>query len=439
MYKNLEKGQTKAIVLIYLGYLFSIFIGILYVHFGPLLRSLFIPQESVYLEVFSSAIGLLTVVGGIAFGILADTRGRKFVIVASIAATAISAFVVAVLPTYGQIGVVASFLWILCSALYKTVYVGQSCASEIYLTELTPKPFKALAVATLDFARIIAPMFALIIGYALAKDHFGYWTTIPKNLKNLPLWWRLAFLIGTVAVFIGYKINSCLKETTEFSSAKKALLSNSSTCLEVQTSVNEIQNSTGSLLAFWSLGFIWSASNVLLWGLSTSILIKTFHYSSGSLIVHQLGVALIMLISYIGFATLSVKINPFKILKIKIYLFALSVTLIPLLAKNISHISTIFLLQTALGVLFSSNVPATANIYSSFPVLKRAKFGAIVKTFAGIPLGIGYLLLKYLPLNTQESLRTTHYWLLCLLTGLSLVCCALIAVANFERKERLCK
>jgi MHS family proline/betaine transporter-like MFS transporter len=428
MYSNLEKRQTKTIVLIYLGHLLSVLASLLYVHFTLVLTKLFFSPNSFYLAAAGIGAYMLKPIGGLVFGYIADKIGRKHAIVLSASVVAVTSCTMAMLPTYGQIGVIASIMMVLCKSVHGFVSSGQSVASEVYLTESIPKPFRAFAVSTLDIASIIAAMCALTFGYLLTKSQFGWWTTTIESSEQSgePFWWRSTFLIAGLLGFVAYKINSDLKETPEFSLAKKAFLQPDQDDPVCKTTRSK------SIVAFLTLQFIWSTSSFLLWGYSTAILQNRFFYSSSELILHHLSVAIIMLASYIGFAIASIRINPLKILKTKIYFFALSIMALAAFSGNVSNIAMLFLLQTTLGVLFSSNIPATADIYSNFPTLHRTKIIAFVHGLAGILAFAGYILLRYKPFYAQQI--ENRYWWPAGLVLSSVVCLNLLAISHFEKK-----
>ena len=101
---------------------------------------------------------------------------------------AASCLTMALLPTYAQIGIPASWLVIICRIVQGLAALGERVGTELYLTETTQPPlqyvFVALVSCTIDIGGVTA------IGVSALVTSYG-------------LNWRLAFFMGAVVALIG--------------------------------------------------------------------------------------------------------------------------------------------------------------------------------------------------------------------------------------------
>ena len=116
---KLNNSQKKAVGLLSVGTFLEYFDLMLYIHMAVLLNELFFPKTDPFTASLLSAFAfcssyVLRPFGALVFGFIGDFIGRKSVIVITTIIMAITCTTIAVLPTYAQIGITASWIITIC-------------------------------------------------------------------------------------------------------------------------------------------------------------------------------------------------------------------------------------------------------------------------------------------------------------------------------------
>ncbi|WP_231751059.1 MFS transporter [Mycobacterium sp. NAZ190054] len=148
-------------------------------------------------------------IGGVVFGRIADRRGRKFVLVATLLMMGTGSLLIGFLPDYDSLGVWASLLLLLARMLQGFAHGGESATSYSYIAELAP-PEKRGAWSSFAFvAVLIGTVFAFVLGVALTA-HLGQ--------EAVSEWaWRVPFIVGAVGSFCVLFLRSKMEESAVFS------------------------------------------------------------------------------------------------------------------------------------------------------------------------------------------------------------------------------
>ncbi|MEY4096568.1 MAG: hypothetical protein RLZZ102_245, partial [Pseudomonadota bacterium] len=130
--------QKEAVGLLSVGTFLEYFDLMLYVHMAVLLNELFFPKTDPFtaslLAAFSfCSMYLLRPFGAILFGYIGDKIGRRIIVIMTTFIMACSCCIIAILPTYSQIGITASVIITICRMLQGLSSMGEVVASEIYL------------------------------------------------------------------------------------------------------------------------------------------------------------------------------------------------------------------------------------------------------------------------------------------------------------------
>lgn len=209
----------KAVVAASLGNALEWFDVIVYAFFAVVINRLFFSGASSE----GTTVGLLLTfgafalsyfirpVGAIVIGHIGDTRGRKAALTLTIALMTLGVTMMAVAPTYAQIGIVAP-LWILVSRLIQGFSAGGEFGSATaYMTE-SAKENKAFyaswQVATQGVAMFLAAGFGFVLFTALSPAALDSWG------------WRVPFIFGMFIGPVGYYIRRHLSDTPEFTAAQ---------------------------------------------------------------------------------------------------------------------------------------------------------------------------------------------------------------------------
>ncbi|MGI5467165.1 MFS transporter [Streptomyces sp. CA-132043] len=148
--------------------------------------------------------------GGLIFGHLGDTYGRKKALVTTLTMMGGATFCVGLLPGYGQIGTAAPVLLILLRMIQGVAMGGEWGGAVLIATEYAPPGRKLLYGA---FAQQGSP-----VGNLLATVAFLGIAQLPDSAFQS--WgWRVPFLFSAVLVAVGLFIRLKLAETPEMQEA----------------------------------------------------------------------------------------------------------------------------------------------------------------------------------------------------------------------------
>jgi MFS transporter, MHS family, dicarboxylic acid transporter PcaT len=152
------------------------------------------------------AIGfLMRPIGGWMFGKIADRRGRKTSLVISVVMMCGGSLLIAVLPTYSQIGLAAPLLLLLARMVQGLSVGGEYGATATYLSEVALRGqrgfFSSFQYVTLIGGQLLAVLVIFLLQRFLdepALKAFG---------------WRIPFAIGAVTAVVAMLLRRTLHET----------------------------------------------------------------------------------------------------------------------------------------------------------------------------------------------------------------------------------
>ncbi|MEZ2390298.1 MFS transporter [bacterium RCC_150] len=147
-------------------------------------------------------------IGGIILGPLADIKGRKFVLVLTIALMSLGTAGIGFLPTYAAIGVVAPVLLLLSRLLQGIGASVEYTTAANFLFEhergRRPNFIAGVLNSTASVGSFLAAGLAYILSISMPGDAFGSWG------------WRIPFLLSIPIALIGVYMRNHLSETPEF-------------------------------------------------------------------------------------------------------------------------------------------------------------------------------------------------------------------------------
>ncbi len=191
----------------------------LYMHFIFILTPLFFPNDDPFITkiigLSTFAIGfLMRPLGGVIFGHLGDRFGRKEALSLSILFSIVPTFVIGILPTYAQIGIVAPIVLLLCRLTQSFSVGGEASGATVFVVEHAKPGSKAMAGSFLNVANSFGAMLGAFLGLLC-------------TLNFMPSWgWRLPFLLGAILGWVGFYIRNKTLETSDFEKTKKQKRSN---------------------------------------------------------------------------------------------------------------------------------------------------------------------------------------------------------------------
>lgn len=354
---SLTNEQKHAVGLLSVGTFLEYFDLMLYVHMAVLLNELFFPRTDPHTANLLAAFAFCTTyifrpVGALVFGFIGDYVGRKVTVIMTIMFMSLSCVLMANLPTYAQIGIAASWIVTICRIIQGMSSMGELTGAQLYLSEMLAPPARYSAVALLAFASAVGGGASLAV--ASLVIYFGF---------N----WRIIFGVGAVIALIGAAARVFLRETPDFTNAKKNL--NNNERLESFVFQKNVKYKTS--LALFLMDCMWPLCFYLSYMHCGGILKDSFSYNSEQIIHQNFIVSIVQISGCLLFAFLSYRIYPLKILKYKFAISALIMLSYPYWLGHLESKSHVLLLQSCIIFFAADASPATSIFYKYFPVLKR--------------------------------------------------------------------
>ncbi|WP_153075374.1 MFS family transporter [Paraburkholderia bonniea] len=149
---------------------------------------------------------LMRPIGGWFFGRLADKRGRRTAMMVSVFMMCGGSLVIAVLPTYAQIGVWAPALLLLARLFQGLSVGGEYGTSATYMSEVALQGrrgfFASFQYVTLIGGQLCALLVLVILQQLLTTEELKAWG------------WRIPFVVGAIAAVVALYLRKSLDETT---------------------------------------------------------------------------------------------------------------------------------------------------------------------------------------------------------------------------------
>ncbi len=173
-----------------------------------LLAPLFFPSSDPLTSLFASvtvfSMGLIArPLGGLLFGYIGDTKGRKRALALSMSCMSIASLMIAVVPTYNQVGILAPII-LICARLLQGVSAGGEYNGAAILSLEHQEYHSGIISGILSSSAASGLLLAAIVGYIFSNP-------------NLPPWaWRIPFLFGLFIGLLGLYIRTQLSESPLF-------------------------------------------------------------------------------------------------------------------------------------------------------------------------------------------------------------------------------
>lgn len=208
----------KEIIIASLGNIIEWFDFGLFIFMAPIIGAKFFPQESETvltlraLIVFAAGF-ICRPLGGIFFGYLGDTNGRKRTLRISILTIMISTLLIGIMPSYQEIGYLSTIIFILLRLIQGFSIGGEYSGVIIYLAESAPDNKRgfitSFAATGANLGFLLATLTLTIINIIFTPEAISDWA------------WRLPFffigLPGTLIIYYRFK----LSETRVYCNLKK--------------------------------------------------------------------------------------------------------------------------------------------------------------------------------------------------------------------------
>jgi MFS family permease len=150
--------------------------------------------------------------GALVFGRLGDLVGRKYTFLVTIVIMGVSTFVVGILPSYAQIGIVAPVVLILLRLLQGLALGGEYGGAATYVAEHAPHGKRGAYTSWIQTTATLGLFLSLLVilgcRTALGTEAFEAWG------------WRIPFLVSLVLLGISVWIRLKLNESPLFQAMK---------------------------------------------------------------------------------------------------------------------------------------------------------------------------------------------------------------------------
>ncbi|MFM9154788.1 MAG: MFS transporter [Polynucleobacter victoriensis] len=183
-----------------------------YGYFATALGKVFFPLDDPSFQTVASfgifAIGYLArPIGSLVLGPVGDLLGRKKMMTTSIIIMGLASFLVALLPTYAQVGAIAAYALMLLRMTQGFSVGGEYTGSMVYATEASPTGKEGL-MSGIAHAGALLGFFLGSLVAALTAHFFGE--------ENVNDWaWRMPFLLGALVAIAGWRLRAHMPETFE--------------------------------------------------------------------------------------------------------------------------------------------------------------------------------------------------------------------------------
>ena len=381
--EKLGSEQKKAVGLLSIGTFLEYFDLMLYIHMAVLLNELFFPKTDPFTASLLSAFAfcssyILRPFGALIFGFIGDFIGRKSVIVITTIIMAITCTTIAVLPTYAQIGITASWIITICRMVQGMAASAESRGAEIYITESIKPPLQYPLVAIVTVFSAVGTSFALGISSIFTNVNiFG--------TENQ--YWRVAFFLGALIGLVGGVARTSLREASEFANKKK-MLKMKFTDNKIEWDKNYFKDTFDNektfltSLAYFIICCARPPCFYFIYIYCSDVLKHDFGLSAGAIISHNFWVSIVDMCGLLFLAYISSRIYPLTILKAKLFLFFTCIIFFPAAMYTYPSELTVFVFQCLASLFVFDDVPASPVFYKHFPIIKRFTYTSLLSSFA---------------------------------------------------------
>src|SRR5215469_15649606 len=184
-----------------------------YGYLVPTISQLFFPSGDPTVSLLSTfavfGVGfVMRPVGSVLFGIYGDRRGRRKALSAVIFVMALATFVVGLLPTYAQVGVLAPALLVVVRLFQGLSAGGEWGGSTSYIVEFAPASrrgfFGSWQLVGVGGGFLLGSLTAALLNSSLSQADRLAWG------------WRLPFLFGIAVGAVGFYLRWRLDDTPKF-------------------------------------------------------------------------------------------------------------------------------------------------------------------------------------------------------------------------------
>lgn len=190
-----------------------------YAAFAIYFSASFFPKGNLTVQLLNTAgifaLGfLMRPLGGYIFGRIADRVGRKQAMTLSVLLMSFGSFLIALIPTYAAIGILAPILLLTARLLQGLSVGGEYGVSATYLSEMATKNRRGFYSSFQYVTLIGGQLLALGIQLILQKVFL-------TEAQLLDWGWRIPFIFGAILSLVALYLRRSLSETKAFENQKE--------------------------------------------------------------------------------------------------------------------------------------------------------------------------------------------------------------------------
>lgn len=368
-FTELRKEGKLPVALLSTGTFLEYFDLMLYVHMGVLLNEIFFNATDPFTISLLSALGititfLFRPLGSYAFGKIGDYWGRKKVLWITTIMMCLACIVMAVTPTYAQVGITASFIMLGCRIIQSISSVGEITSCDLYFIESTNPPIQYPLSGVTDIFGALGGTAALGVASLVTMNDFN---------------WRWAFAFGAIIGFLGIYIRSTLLETKDFSNMvaqinliqEKFKLSYKEAKKIVEKELERNAPTKKVFYALLTIQCVYPLYYYFAYIYCGDLLKSLFNYSSAEVIFNNFILSFACLFRGIAVYWISYYVNPLKILKVQLLISSMVIFISLYLFNNLSEPYHLITIQYLLIIFAIHGMPAFPIFYKYIPILTR--------------------------------------------------------------------
>ncbi|PIT07638.1 MFS transporter [Snodgrassella alvi] len=173
-------------------------------------------------------------IGAVFFGRLGDRKGRKFVLVTTIALMGISTTLIGFIPSYATIGLWAPAMLVMLRFIQGFGAGAELSGATVMLGEYAPPKHRGLIASIIGIGSNSGTLIASAV----------WLLVLMLDEKDVVSWgWRIPFILSAVIAIAATLIRRHVRETPVFEQEQKEL--------KQQTATTTV-NTTGSKISFWA-------------------------------------------------------------------------------------------------------------------------------------------------------------------------------------------
>src|SRR5919205_154505 len=147
-------------------------------------------------------------VGAFVFGHYGDRVGRRSTLAVAVILMGLATFMIGVLPTYGQVGVLAPILLVVARLLQGLSAGGEWSGSAAFMVEYAPEDRRGLYGSWQQFSVVAGLLVGSGVGGILGS-------VLPEEALNT-YGWRVPFILGILVGLVGLYLRLRLEDTPAF-------------------------------------------------------------------------------------------------------------------------------------------------------------------------------------------------------------------------------